>query len=143
MAASSIVGNRAEVLISAGAGCPVERTVGGMDVEPAERSLADPKAPAFVAGNSVLGITGPGSGVPSTCAPHFVQNFVCAVRGEPHLVQSRRAPHLVQNAFVSSIEAPHFSHTAVTSLLISLPWPLRSEVSQSSCRHSRAAQNQG
>ncbi len=143
MPATSSFGSRADGLISAGARWAVERAVVGMDVETAEGSPTDLKAPAFVAGNSVLGITGPGSGVPSTCAPHFVQNFVCAVRGEPHLVQSRRAPHLVQNAFVSSIEAPHFSHTALTSLLISLPWPLRSEVSQSSCRHSRAAQNQG
>ena len=47
------------------------------------------------------------------------------------------------NASVADIEAPHFSQMAVTSLLISSPWPLRSEVSQSSCRHSRAAQNQG
>src|SRR6266699_292529 len=124
MPATSSFGNRDDGLISAGARWAVERAVVGMDVETAEGSPTDLKAPAFVAGNSVLGITGPGSGVPSTCAPHLVQN--------------RRAPHLVQNAFVSSIEAPHFSHTAVTSLLISSPWPLRSEVSQSSCRHSRA-----
>src|SRR5437762_2914162 len=109
MPATSSFGNRADGLISAGAGWALEGTVGGMVLELAERSPTDLKAPAFVAGNSVLG-TGPGSGVPSTCAPHFVQNFVCAVRGEPHFVQSRRAPHLLQNAFVSSIEAPHFSH---------------------------------
>src|SRR6266853_6340815 len=35
--ARSTFGSRAECLNSAGAGCAVERTVGGMDLEPAER----------------------------------------------------------------------------------------------------------
>jgi len=53
MPARSIFGNRAEAVISAGAGWAVEGAVVGMDVEPAERSPFDPKAPAFVAGKSV------------------------------------------------------------------------------------------
>jgi len=53
MPARSIFGNRAEAFISAGAGLAVEGAVVGMDLEPAERSPNDPKAPAFVAGKSV------------------------------------------------------------------------------------------
>jgi hypothetical protein len=48
----STFGNRADGLISAGAGWAVERIV-GMDIEPAEGSLTDPEVPACVAGNSV------------------------------------------------------------------------------------------
>jgi hypothetical protein len=53
MPASSTFGNRVEVLIPAGAVWAVECAVVGMVLESAERWLFDPKAPVFVAGNSL------------------------------------------------------------------------------------------